>query len=57
MGKTLTTTIRLAGKLDASVDAMIKKTQKLIDNMKKSMSGKGQNKKKEQAIKSASRRR
>ena len=42
MGKTLTTTIRLAGKLDASVDAMIKKTQKLIDNMKKSMSGKGQ---------------
>lgn len=42
MGKTLTTTIRLAGKLDASVDAMIKKTQKLIDNMKKSMNGKGQ---------------
>lgn len=42
MGKTLTTTIRLAGKLDASVDAMIKKTQKLIDNMRKSMSGKGQ---------------
>ena len=42
MGKTLTTTIRLAGKLDASVDAMIKKTQKLIDNMQKSMSGKGQ---------------
>lgn len=42
MGKTLTTTIRLAGKLDASVDAMIKKTQKLIDNMRKSMNGKGQ---------------
>ncbi len=38
MGKTLTTTIRLAGKLDASVDAE-------------------ENKKKEQAIKSASRRR